>query len=114
MKRFHCNHATLASENTHSAEQEVGEGHGRRLFQSNSKGLKSVECGQKSSICTTLKKQRGKDLAKPKMSAYEKIRERNFAEREKVLADLEIDFSQTKTNLEIEEDEETGKRNADS
>ena len=75
----------------------------------NSEGLKSVECGQKSNVCTTLKKQRGIDLPKPEMSAYEKIRERNIAECKKVLADLEIDFSQTKTNLEIEEDEETGK-----
>ena len=98
-----------------NAEQEVGEGHGGRLFELDSEGVRALECGQKDNVSTILKKrtggkQRGKDLSKPKMSAYEKIRERNIAEREEVLADLQIDFSQINSNLEMEVDKQKGNR----
>ena len=95
MKSPHQDHATFASEIMHKAVEEVGcsgesgEGHNGKLHKLDSNGVSTVESGLKN-------KQGGNDLLRPKMSAYEKIRERNIAEREEMLDDLKDDMSQFK------------------
>ena len=88
------------------------EDHGGKRRKLDSEGERTVECGQMKSNRwkVTGGRQRGENLPKPKMSAYEKIRERNIAEREEMLAELKSDQCQIKTNLWIEVDNEKGER----